>query len=129
MEFRGKVGWKQDESVTSLCVSFFFYTPGMIGPGAHCARGGERLLRAKLAPRCLLTGGVGSASQRQSPETWAVAHATNGLWARPHPALALSGHSGLWPGWGTKEVAAPNLRSKAWVDAEGPGDYRSEGWG
>ena len=24
VEFRGKVGWKQDESVTSLCISFFF---------------------------------------------------------------------------------------------------------
>lgn len=41
------------------------------------------------------------------------------MWTRrsPHSAFALSGHRGLWSGWGT-EVAAAILRSKAQVDAE-----------
>lgn len=53
------------------------------------------------------------------------------MWARspPRSALALSGHCGLWPGWGTEEVAAHNLGWKAQVDAEGQGDDGSEGWG
>ena len=86
--------------------------------------GGEGVPALGRCRRSPLLGGVGAASKGHSPETWAVAPhyqtvSGAGSWTA---AAALSGHNGLWPGWGTKEVVAPNLGSKVRVDADGIGD-------